>query len=1029
MSERILKALMQLFAIIAHPKSSATERRRMVSKYLKQQLDQETAEEYLALYDKHYEENQKRTTRKAKIKKYTSASSVRVLRICTEINEELIIRQKVIVLIQLLEFLSSEDEISEQEFAFVETVADTFNLPKEGYERLRNFVLSNFDEITRTDRLLTINNLDKEFDLGEHIYSSGLVGEIKILRLQQIDMFVMRFKHIEELFMNGQSLNPERVHVLSEGSSIRNPKIDPIYFSDIVGTFYRDANQKRVVFSAENIEYRFKENNVGVHDLSFKEESGKMVGIIGSSGAGKTTLLNVLNGSAAPSEGNVNINGYNIFTEKSKLEGVVGHVSQDDLLIESLTVFENLYYNAKLCFDKYTNFQLIRLTLKLLKDLGLFDARNLKVGNPLDKKISGGQRKRLNIALELIREPSVLFLDEPTSGLSSRDSAKIMDLLKNLALKGKLIFVVIHQPSSDIFKMFDRLLILDTGGYLIFNGNPLDSITYFKSQTLRANRTESECTSCGNVDADQIFNIVESEVLDEYGNPTQVRKVSPIQWYQRFKDHNGSNKTVEDTDELPPVTFKIPNQFKQFWVFVKRDVISKLANRQYLFINLFETPLLAFILSYIIKFYNIDAGNELGYTFSSNSNMPVYLFMAVIVALFIGLTLSAEEIIKDRKILKRERFLNLSKTSYLISKIVILFSISAFQAFLFTLIGNSILEIKGMFFQYWLALFSAWCFANMLGLIISDTFKTVITIYILIPFILIPQLILSGIIVKFDKLNPNISTPNSIPWYGEIITARWAYEALAVNQFKNNEYSKNFYLYEKLMSKADYRKNYWLPILKNKINECERYMDNPDKADKLLANLDLLRNELAMEDLGFLSFKFKQVNKLYAEKLDKACIHELREYFKQLNRYYINLYNVSNRKKDEHLTLLQKSFDDKQAFVQMKKAYCNDRLTEFVRNSNDIERIIEYDNQLFQKIDPIYRDPEGNFLKAHFYAPQKRILGNYYDTYWVNIIVIWCSTILMYLVLYYGLLKNLLSAIENRLGNKRHHKSSLKYYK
>jgi hypothetical protein len=365
----------------------------------------------------------------------------------------------------------------------------------------------------------------------------------------------------------------------------------------------------------------------------------------------------------------------------------------------------------------------------------------------------------------------------------------------------------------------------------------------------------------------------------------------------------------------------------------------------------------------------------------------------------------------------------------LISKIVILFSISAFQAFLFTLIGNSILEIKGMFFHYWLALFSAWCFANMLGLIISDSFKTVITIYILIPFILIPQLILSGIIVKFDKLNPNISTPNSIPWYGEIITARWAYEALAVNQFKNNEFSKNFYLYEKLMSKADYRKNYWLPILKNKINECERYLNNPDKADKLIANLDLLRNELTIEDLSILSFKFKQSNKLFAEKLDKSCINELREYFKQLNRYYINLYNVSNRKKDEHLTLLQKSFDDKQAFVQMKKAYCNDRLTEFVRNSNDIERIIEYDNQLFQKIDPIYRDPEGSFLKAHFYAPQKRILGNYYDTYWVNIIVIWCSTISLYLVLYYGLLKNLLSSIENRLGSKRHHKSSLKYYK
>ena len=1020
MSERILKALMQLFAIIAHPKSSAIERRRMVSKYLKQQLDNETAEEYIHLYDQHYEENQKRTNRKAKIKKYTSASSVRVLRICTEINEELIIRQKVIVLIQLLEFLKSEEEISQQEFAFVETVADTFNLPEGGYERLKDFVLNDFDEIIRSERLLTVSNKLDNHEIGEHYCSDGLIGEIKILRLKRVDMFVMRFKGIEELFMNGQTLSPERVHLLTQGSSIRNPKIAPIYFSDIATTFHRDEKQKRVVFETKNIEYRFKEDNIGVHDLSFKEESGKMVGIIGSSGAGKTTLLNVLNGSADPSEGSVEINGYNIVTDKSKLDGVVGHVSQDDLLIESLTVFENLYFNAKLCFDKYSSFQLIRIVLNLLKDLGLYDARNLKVGNPLDKKISGGQRKRLNIALELIREPSVLFLDEPTSGLSSRDSAKIMDLLKNLALKGKLIFVVIHQPSSDIFKMFDRLLILDTGGYLIFNGNPLDAITYFKSQTMRANRTESECSSCGTVDADQIFNIVESEVLDEYGNPTQVRKVSPVEWYNKHQEYSCIGKSIEDTDELPPVTFKIPNIFTQFRVFVKRDVISKLANRQYLFINLFETPLLAFLLSYIIKFYNIDAGNDLGYTFSNNSNLPVYLFMSVIVALFIGLTLSAEEIIQDRKILKRERFLNLSKLSYLFSKIVILFSISAFQAFLFTLIGNSILEIKGMFFEYWLALFSAWCFANMLGLIISDSFKTVITIYILIPFILIPQIILSGVIVKFDKLNPAISDPNSIPWFGEIITARWAYEALAVKQFKDNDFAANFYIYEKLMSKADYRKNYWLPVLKNKLNTSERYLSNPEKQKELSENLLVLQNELSIEDLENISIPYNKLNELTPDKLNLDVIKVTRDYFKKLNRYYINLYNVANRKKDEKLTEMQKQFLDKQSFVEIKKSYSNEGLKEFVRNSNDIERIIEYKGKLFQKIDPIYRNPDGKFIKAHFYAPQKRFFGNYYDTYWVNICVIWFSTFSLYLALYFSLLKKLLSGFERKLNRKKY---------
>ncbi len=1012
MSERILKALMQLFAIIAHPEGSGDKRRAMVVKYLYRQLDQDSAQEYLNLYDEYYQDTIDRNNKRSKRKQVTSSRSVRVLRICSEMNKELVARQKIIIVIQLLEFLMEGDEITEGEKEFVETVADTFNLPIDGYIRLQDFMLSNFDDIKESDRLLTINN-NKEYNKeGEHIYSEGITGEIKILRLVRIDLFVIRFKGLSDLYMNGLALKPDRVHILTQGSSVRNPKIEPIYFSDILSTFNRDANNERVVFETKDIEFRYKENDQGVHQHSFKEESGKMVGIMGSSGAGKTTLLNILNGSLAPQKGQVLINGRDIYSEKESIEGVIGHVSQDDLLIDSLTVFENLYFNAKLCFDKYSSFQLIRLVYKVLNDLGLFEARNLKVGNPLDKKISGGQRKRLNIALELIREPAVLFLDEPTSGLSSRDSSKIMDLLKNLALKGKLIFVVVHQPSSETFKMFDRLIFLDLGGYMIFNGNPLDAITYFKSQTQQANRSGNECEACGNIDADQIFNMVESEVLDEYGIPTQIRKVRPQQWDKRFKESDISQKNIKDAKELPPISFKVPTQFKQFNVFVKRDIISKLANPQYLLINLLETPLLAFILSYIIKFYNIDKANKLGYTFSNNSNIPVYLFMAVIVALFIGLTLSAEEIIKDRKILKRERFLNLSRTSYYLSKVVILFSISAFQAFIFVIIGNYILEIKGMYLTYWLVLFSSWCFANMLGLVISDSFKTVINIYILIPFILIPQLILSGVIVKFDKINPTISHPNRIPWYGEIITARWAYEALAVEQFTANEYESNFYLFEKIMSQADYKKNYWLPILKNKLHDCEKVLLKGQIDDRYKSNLRLIYNELKNNALPL---NFEKLDLLDRKPTNIVLLKELKMYLNDLNRHYIMLYNAANKKKDEELLALQSKFPDKESFVNMKKSYDNDRLTEFVKNSNDIERIVEYKDRLYQRIDPIFRDGESAFLKSHFYAPRKKIFNREYDTYWVNLIVIWTMTISLYFILYFGLFKRFLNSLERRI--------------
>ena len=521
--------------------------------------------------------------------------------------------------------------------------------------------------------------------------------------------------------------------------------------------------------------------------MTINEESGNLIGIMGASGAGKSTLLNVLNGNYAPSTGSVKINGFDIHNaiNKDKIEGVIGYVSQDDLLIEELTVFQNIFYNAKLCFGDLSDWQIIKLTFKVLNSLGLYETKDLKVGSPLDKTISGGQRKRVNIALELIREPSIMFVDEPTSGLSSRDSENIMDLLKELTLRGKLIFVVIHQPSSDIFKMFDKLVILDTGGYLIYNGNPVDAIIYFKQQTQQANAVESECPQCGNVNPEQIFNIIESKILDEYGNQTENRKVAPKDWYKKWNLFKKSDFNDLDINTNPPLkSLKIPSVWNQFKVFIKRDVLSKIANKQYMLINFLEAPVLALILSFIIKYSNIDEARDVGYIFRENENLTAYIFMSVIVALFLGLTVSAEEIIRDRKILKREKFLNLSKGSYLFSKIFIMFTVSAIQILSFVLVGNTVLELKGMYLEYWLVLFSAACFANMLGLNISSAFDSAVTIYILIPFIIIPQLILSGVIVKFEKLNPIITVQKKVPLTGEIMASKWAFEALAVNQLK-----------------------------------------------------------------------------------------------------------------------------------------------------------------------------------------------------------------------------------------------------
>lgn len=1008
---------MHLFAIIAKVDGITNSGRDIVESFLKQQLNIELVEQYLKLFDEFMEQHHS-TSDTAKKRKRTSANSVKVLMICTQINAELTQRQKIVVLIRLIEFINSSGEVSEQELEFVQTVSSTFNVEEAEFQSLLSFVNNNETTIADSADILIINNQkDRIHTRSKHILVDTLSGEIRVLSVHSVNMYVLRYFGTSDLYLNGQPLNPNKVHLLTQGSTIRSSKVSPIYYSDIISRFLQDTSSAKIIFQTKDIEFKFKSGKIGLNKLNLYEESGTMIGIMGGSGAGKSTLLNILNGIDAPSAGEVLINGINIHTEKDKIEGVIGFVSQDDLLIEELTVFQNLFYSSKLCFDKLSDEEITKKVDDILLSLGLDATRDLKVGSPLEKTISGGQRKRLNIALELIREPSVMFVDEPTSGLSSRDSENIMDLLKELALKGKLVFVVIHQPSSDIYKMFDKLLILDLGGYPIYNGNPVEGVIYFKQLINHVNANESECPSCGNVNPEQIFNIIETKVLNEYGEPTQLRKVSPKEWNGFYKEKLEPAQIKSDPEkytEIPPSIFKIPNKLKQFFVFMTRDVKSKLTNTQYLVINLLEAPVLAFILAFLVKFYNSDVTNKIGYIYRENENMPAFIFMSVVVALFIGLTVSAEEIIRDRKILKRERFLNLSKGSYIYSKITIMFVLSAIQSFTFVMIGNSILQLHGMYFDYWFILFTASCFANMLGLNISSSFNSAVTIYILIPFLIIPQLLLSGVIVKFEKLNPAITSQNKVPLVGEMMASRWAFEALAVNQFKKNNYEKQLYPVEKSISFADFKKTFWVSEMVAKVDKCENALKNPTKKEELTYDLNMLKNELNKEAL-ISNQKFDSIDKLTPESFNPTISADLKKFLNEvIKKRYITISNNNNDKRDKIVNQMIKDAGGQENFQKLKDENDNENLSDMLKNRSEAKKIFEFNGEFIQRDAPIFLDPSKNsFVSAHFYAPRKVLFGKYYDTYWVNAMVIWSMSFVLAFTLYFDLLRKLIEGIEN----------------
>jgi hypothetical protein len=553
--------------------------------------------------------------------------------------------------------------------------------------------------------------------------------------------------------------------------------------------------------------------------------------------------------------------------------------------------------------------------------------------------------------------------------------------------------------------MFDKMIILDTGGYLIYYGNPVEAVMYFKRIDAQINSDVGECPVCGNVNPELIFNIIEARVVDEFGRYTDKRKISPPQWEELYR----KNYVAEEQDVIrdkPPKALNIPNWFKQLRIYTVRDFFSKISNKQYLMLTMLEAPVLAFILAYVIRYIADPMSNV--YIFRENENIPIFIFMSLIVALFLGLIVSAEEIFRDRKILKREAFLNLSKSSYLVSKILILIAISAIQSLLFVLIANSILEVKGMYFAYWLALFSTAVFANILGLNISASFNSAVTIYIIIPLLMIPMMVLSGAMFSFDKLNRNVGSINKVPLVAEFMVTRWSYEALMVHQYKDNRFERYFYDIEKRESTADFRQVYLIPELEKRSSLCFDEVSAKGKvtenADDLKALYSEVKKELAINPAA--SF---DLSLLTPDKFDIETAVKLENFIESMNERYSAEFTRANTEKEKLIGIMLDQ--NAQLYTWLKNSYQNEHLGEIVKKSFEKNKILEFDHELVQQIDPIYKDPTTTNLvnvRTHFFAPRKYFAGTFFDTYWFNICLIWVYSALLYAALYFDWLKKLM---------------------
>ena len=952
MTDIILSSFLSLFALFGKEEQvDEAWAKAMLENYLRHHFGIRNIDEYLDLY----------TKMRSVYEMFGDVDAKDTVRnICSNLHGKISSDMEAFLLLRLMEFCGSKKYNKSAIFVIM---AEIFQIPKEQFQDFEDFV----------------NNRESNHVLLLHLENTN--GRLKTLLDPVTNSLLFTYMGTDNVRLNDVPVLPGTYQIWQKSSVIKGKSGHPVYFSSILKTYAAiNGKQKHidiVRFCGRDLNYRFPNSDNGLHDFSFDLHSGELLAIMGGSGTGKTTLLSILNGSLVPQEGHITINGHDITEPEAKT--LIGFVPQDDLLIEELTVYQNLYFTAKLCFEGMSDKEIDERVMKTLKDLGLDAAKDLKVGSAINKFISGGQRKRLNIALELIREPAVLFLDEPTSGLSSADTEKVITLLKEQTYKGKLIVVNIHQPSSDVYKLFDRLWLLDKGGYPVFDGNPIDAITYFKEAAKYADAETSACPTCGNVNPEIVLNIIDEKALDSSGKPSDERKMKPQEWHELYLKHRHEIKTPEISD-IPHSDQKKPNAFKQFLIFLRRNFRTKITNVQYLCITLLEAPLLAVICGLLTRFAPPE-----GYSVMNNKNLVSYFFMAVIVATFIGMSGSAEEIIKDRALLKREKFLRLSYSSYIWSKIVYMAGVSLVQTFLFIIIGNTIMGIQGLFGVWWLILFVTSLLASFTGLLLSQCLSSVVAIYISIPILLIPQILLCGLVVDFSDLTPK-STTGNVPLIGDLIPSRWSYEALAVTSFTDNAYKKPFFELDKKRHEIQFYNMGFLYELESQLETMKA--ENAKKDTSNVDHMAVIKNNLPVIT-DFCGMK------PYTGKYDYAS---LKSYMTEAENILSKEGNKLTLKADAMMSALIREIG-REGVIQLKKDNYNLKLEDFVVGLNP--RMVEVvDNSLVPRTGIVYLTPRSHIGRAPFYSSEK-ILGSWHiKTLKYNMGVLLLMCIIMGLLLF-----------------------------
>jgi ABC-type multidrug transport system ATPase subunit len=556
----------------------------------------------------------------------------------------------------------------------------------------------------------------------------------------------------------------------------------------------------------EDVIHDFSHDSRALDHVNFDVKRGEMLCIIGPSGSGKSTLLAVLSGQRAPTRGKVKLNGISLYERREQLVPFISHMPQEEALNPQLTVREHLRHAITIRRPALSLAEHERRVDSVLAELGLQSIARRRVGAPGEKTLSGGERSRLNLGVDLGGRAEVFLFDEPISGLSSKDSEHVAETLRSLA-REKIVIASLHRPGAPVLRLFDKVLLLDSGGRLSYFGTPAAMVGYFRDACEELSISHPSIAAKSPLGADFVFDVLETPLSSIGGgsNTGAARRFPSSFWQERFESLNlmqslqvGGASVSQLADAKESTRLPVPPKpvrrlravIAVFATHFLRSLLSKLRNRGTFYSTCLEAPLLAALTSLTLR--SSPSGM---YQFSTALHIPAYLFLSATVAMFLGLTNSATEVLRDRPILRRERNCQPGAGSYVAAKFAALGLVAAAQCFVYLLVGNYYLDIDGMLPDLWLWMtLTAWT-GTAMAMVVSSLVNSERAALTAVPLLLVPQMLLAGALVPYKEMNHGLfSDPEKIrerggiPVPAAIMPLRYAYEAMIVAQATRNPF-------------------------------------------------------------------------------------------------------------------------------------------------------------------------------------------------------------------------------------------------